>query len=339
MTVVLVDPRHPSLVPMEAIKLLRDEVQYTEELPAAVARLLPAGRPVHSGNDATVLLSSDPTHPAVTARLAAGDRLISAPHPRCGQRLLNAVAVIDQLRTAGRWEAEQTNDSFRRYLLTETYALLDAISSGDSDQMREELANLLLHVLFHARIAEDSLRPPFTIDDVADALMRKLGNRRAGVLAGESLSFEEQLGQWVKGKTAEKPRSSVMQGLFHHQPALALAQKVIERAGRAGLPMDLIPATITSIVMSPDVDAESQLRTAVLEFMDTVRRIEGAINASRHRPDDTQGRTPLGAITEQEWRAFWPSAGAGPGDTADHPSEHGRDEERGGAGPSPAQRQ
>jgi XTP/dITP diphosphohydrolase len=76
MIVVLFDPRRPSLVPVEAIEHLTGEVQYTEEMPVAVPWSLRAARPVHSGNDAPVLLSSDPDHPAVTARLAAGARLI-----------------------------------------------------------------------------------------------------------------------------------------------------------------------------------------------------------------------------------------------------------------------
>ena len=126
-----------------------------------------------------------PNHPAVTARLAAGARLISAPEHRAGERLVDAVAMMDKLRTAGPWESEQTHDSLRRYLLEETYELLDAVRSGNADQLREELGDVLLQVLFHARIAEDAPQLPFTIDDVADTLMRKLGNRVPGVLAGE----------------------------------------------------------------------------------------------------------------------------------------------------------
>ena len=93
--------------------------------------------------------------------------------------------MMDKLRTAGPWESEQTHDSLRRYLLEETYELLDAVRSGNADQLREELGDVLLQVLFHARIAEDAAQLPFTIDDVADTLMRKLGNRVPGVLAGE----------------------------------------------------------------------------------------------------------------------------------------------------------
>ncbi|BEH78422.1 MULTISPECIES: nucleoside triphosphate pyrophosphohydrolase [Mycobacterium] len=311
MTVVLIDP-HYLLVPMEALEVLRQQVQYTEEIPAALTRLLPAARPVRAGSHATVLLSSDPTHPAVTARLVAGDRLISIPHPQCGERLIDAVAAVDELRTAGSWEAAQTHVSVSRYLLSQTYALLDALRSADAGQLREELGALLLQVLFQARIAQDAPRRPFAIDDVADTLIRKLGNRRRGVLAGNSPLFQEQVAQWEKGKKADKRAGSVMHDLFHGQPALALAQKVIERAVRAGLPMDLVPATLTSVVVSPDIDSEGELRAAVLEFMDSVRRAEDTIAARRRAPDATEepDRTALGGITEREWRMCWPSVGA-----------------------------
>ncbi len=309
MIVVLFDPRRPSLVPVEAIEFLSGEVQYTEEMPVAVPWSLPAARPVHSGDDAPVLLSSDPDHPAVTARLAAGARLISAPETPRGERLVDAVAIMDKLRTAGPWESEQTHDSLRRFLLEETYELLDAVRSGNADQLREELGDVLLQVLFHARIAEDAPQFPFTIDDVAVTLMRKLGNRVPGVLAGQSISLEEQLAQWEERKAAEKPRNSVMDDVHTGQPALALAQKAIARAVKVGLPADLIPAEITSISVSADIDAESGLRTAVLEFVDKVRRVERAVAATRRGagvPEEFD-IAPLGEVAEREWRDHWPS--------------------------------
>src|SRR6201994_709506 len=216
-------------------------------MPVAVPWTLPAARPAHAGDDAPVLLSSDAEHPAVTARLAAGERLISAPGQQPGERLVDAVAMMDKLRTAGPWESEQTHDSLRRFLLEETYELFDAVHSGDADALRDELGDVLLQVLFHARIAEDAPQHPFTIDDVADALLRKLGNRAPGVLAGESISLDQQLAQWEERKALEKPRDSVISDLPTGQPALALAQKVVQRSSGAGLPLYLMPASIMSI--------------------------------------------------------------------------------------------
>ncbi|CAM2864472.1 nucleoside triphosphate pyrophosphohydrolase [Mycobacterium intermedium] len=311
MIVVLVDPRRPSLVPVDAIELLTGPVQYTEEMPIAVPWSLPDAHPVHMGEDAPVLLSSDPEHPAVVARLVAGARLIAAPPPQRGERLLDAVAMMDKLRTNGPWESEQTHDSLRRYLLEETYELLDAVHSGSVDQLREELGDLLLQVLFHSRIAEDAAQSPFSVDDVADTLIRKLGNRVPGVLAGENISLQDQMAQWEEAKALERSRKahhSVLDDVHTGQPALALAQKVIQRVEQAGLPAELIPEEITSISVSADVDAENTLRTAILDFTDTLRKAEAAIAAAR-RGDSVAEEldvTPLGVVSAEEWRAHWP---------------------------------
>lgn len=326
MTVVLVDPRRPSLIPIDAIDLLSGDVQYTEEMPIKVPWSLPAARPAYDGEDAPVLLSSDPEHPAVKARLAAGDRVISAPEAAPGERLVDAVATMDKLRTSGPWESEQTHDSLRRYLLEETYEVFDAVHSGDADALRDELGDVLLQVLFHARIAEDAPQSSFGIDDVADALVRKLGNRVPAVLAGESISLDDQLAQWEERKALEKKAKrahSTMDDVPTAQPALALAQKVIERVSAAGMPADLIPGTVTSVTVAVGSDAENALRSAVLEFMDTVRRVERAIAVDR-RGDDVPEElddTPLGTVTEDEWRAHWPSACADETDGEDDAME------------------
>ncbi|KUH95108.1 nucleoside triphosphate hydrolase [Mycolicibacterium acapulense] len=312
MTVVLVDPRRPSLIPIDAIALLAGDVQYTEEMPIKVPWSLPSARPAYDGEDAPVLLSSDPEHPAVKARLAAGDRVISAPEAAPGERLVDAVAMMDKLRTSGPWESEQTHDSLRRYLLEETYEVFDAVHSGDAHALRDELGDVLLQVLFHARIAEDAPQNSFGIDDVADALVRKLGNRVPAVLAGEPISLDDQLAQWEERKALEKKAKrahSTMDDVPTAQPALALAQKVIERVSAAGLPADLIPHAVTSVTVAVGSDAENTLRSAVLEFMDTVRRAERAIAVDRRGDDvpEELDASPLGVVTEDEWRAHWPS--------------------------------
>ena len=225
---------------------------------------------------------------------------------------------MDRLRTAGPWESEQTHDSLRRYLLEETYELFDAVHGGNADELREELGDVLLQVLFHARIAEEALAQAFSIDDVADTLVRKLGNRVPAVLAGESITLEDQIAQWEQRKAVEKacaaPRAS--EDIPTAQPALLLAQKVIARVQNAGLPADLIPSSITTVTVAAESDAENRLRTAVLEFMDTVRRTERAIAANRRdtdSPSELDVAAPLGVVSEDEWRRHWPSAaGADP---------------------------
>lgn len=307
MTVVLVDPRRPTLVPVEAIGVLAGDVAYTEEMPVAVPWSLPSARPAHSASEAAVVLSSDRGHPQVAARLAAGERLIAAPAARTGERLIDAVALMDRLRAAGPWEAAQTHDSLRRFLLEETYELFDAVRGGDADELRAELGDVLLQVLFHARIAEEAPTHPFDIDDVADALVRKLGGRVPAVLAGEAVSLDDQVAQWTRGKTLERPRNSAMDDVPTGQPALALAQKVVQRARAAGVPADLIPAAITEITVTAATDAETDLRSAVLEFMDAFRGVETAIAATNHdgEPPEVLAATPREAVSERQWRTAW----------------------------------
>lgn len=312
MTVVLVDPRRPSLMPIDALVLLTGDVQYTEELPVKVPWSLPSGRPAYGDADtpAPVLLSSDPEHPQVRARLAAGEKLIAADGSQPGERLIDAVTMMDKLRTNGPWESEQTHDSLRRYLLEETYELFDAVRGGNADDVREELGDVLLQVLFHARIAEDAPLHPFGIDDVADTLIRKLGNRVPAVLAGQEISLEDQIAQWEERKALEKAaRTSCMDEVPTALPALALAQKLLERANAAGLPADLLPAGLTAVTVSADIDAESALRTVALEFIDAVREAERRIVAAR-RGDEVAvelDAAPLGAVSEDEWREHWPA--------------------------------
>ena len=81
---------------------------------------------------------------------------------------------------------------------------------------------MLLQVLFHARIAEDAPQHPFTIDDVADSLVRKLANRVPAVLAGEPISLDDQLAQWEERKAAEKLAQLVDGRRADGQPALGV---------------------------------------------------------------------------------------------------------------------
>ena len=302
MTVILVDPRRPTMVPIEAVGLLGGDVQYTEEMASAVAASLPSARSVRTDPPAPVLLSSDPDHVDVTARITAGEQVITAPAPRPGDRLVDAVEIMDRLRTSGPWESEQTHDSLRRYLLEETYELFDAVHGGNAHEVRDELGDVLLQVLFHARIAQEAPHNSFTIDDVSDALVRKLVNRVPTVLAGEPITLADQLAQWEQRKALERASEegrSCVDGIPTGQPALALAQKVIARATANGMPAELIPETVTSVVLDPDRDTENELRTAVLEFMDAVRSAERAIAVHR---TSAEMDSP---VTADEWRRVW----------------------------------
>ena len=164
---------------------------------------------------------------------------------------------------------------------------------------------MLLQVLFHARIAQEATHGAFTIDDVADSPVRKLGNRVPAVLSGESISLEDQLAQWEERKAQEltsQARQSCVDDIPPAQPALALAQKVIERVVNAGFPVELMPATMTTVTLSPGGDAEVELRSAVLGFMDAVRDRARCRHLPGNSATDRRSRSAT-----SEWRWYWGS--------------------------------
>ena len=210
--------------------------------------------------------------------------------------LAQAAVVMDRLWSFGGWEVTQTHESLCRYLIEETYEVLDAIESGDPDELREELGDLLLQVLFHARIAEANGQ--FTVDDVAATLVAKLAARSPHLTNGHTgpIDVAEQEAAWEVAKKAEKARVSCLDGIAMAQPALSLADKVIERATRAGLPAHLVPSGLRSVRVTGDGGAENMLRSATLRFVAAVRAAETAAHADG---------VPHGALDTDAWERYW----------------------------------
>lgn len=162
-----------------------------------------------------------------------------------GRRLVDAVAVMDRLRSPGGcpWDAEQTHESLLRYLIEECYELVAAIESGDPAAVREELGHVLLQVLFHARIAADrpADRGGFDIDDVAADLVHKLVRRHPHVFDPESgpvHTASDQERRWDELKKTERGRSGVLDGVAFGQPSTALAAKLGSRAAKFDTAVD-----------------------------------------------------------------------------------------------------
>ncbi len=163
-----------------------------------------------------------------------------------GRELLAAVAVMDRLRSPGGcpWDAAQTHATLLRYLVEECYELVQAVEDGDVVAMREELGDVLLQVLFHARIAAETSRAAggFDIDDVASDLVDKLVRRHPHVFgpdADPALTAEDQQIRWDELKKTEKARPSALDGVALGQPALALAAKLGARSVKYGVEVPL----------------------------------------------------------------------------------------------------
>jgi XTP/dITP diphosphohydrolase len=162
--------------------------------------------------------------------------LITGSHDVPGARLIDLVAVMDRLRSPGGcpWDAEQTHVSLLPYLLEEAHEVIEAVETGDREHLAEELGDLLLQVVFHARVAAEDERDPFDVDDVAAGIVAKLVRRHPHVFADVQVDGSAQVSHnWEQIKAAEKRREGVFDGIPLTLPALARAQKMLARLQRA----------------------------------------------------------------------------------------------------------
>ncbi len=169
-----------------------------------------------------------------------------------GAHLLDLVVTMDRLRAQCPWDAKQTHLTLAPHLLEEPYEALEALEAGDWDAFREELGDVLLQVVFHARIADG-----FDIDDVADGIVRKLVRRHPHVFGDVTVADADEVKRnWDEIKKQERSEKlsiserhwsgaqgsafvSALDGVPFGQPALSLAAQLQRRAARAGIPAEL----------------------------------------------------------------------------------------------------
>lgn len=199
--------------------------------------------------------------------------------------------VIAELRTHCPWMGALTHESLIEYLIEETYELVDAVEGGHPDgELTGELGDVLLQVVLHARLAEESDR--FGMQDVVEALTAKMVRRNPHVFKPDGslqesfpASIDEIIDRWHSVKRQEKPeRTSPFDGIPPGLPALALAAKSLKRAEQAGLASPEPggtepggqPATeaelgdflldVVGRASANGLDAERALRTAVARY-------------------------------------------------------------------------
>lgn len=228
---------------------------------------------------------------------------------RPGERLLDVVAVMDRLRSPGGcpWDAAQTSRSLMPYLLEEAYEAYAALEEGDVSALREELGDVLLQVVFHARLAQEQ-HDGWSIDDVAADLVDKLVRRHPHVFdqqgAADAADAAEVELSWEALKAAEKSRASVTDGVPLSQPALALASRLQRRGSRLGVPVppyDGLGGQLWDVVRrcgAAGVDPEQALRDVARAYRDRLAELEREIRA--------QGREPAD-VDSAEWAQRWNS--------------------------------
>ncbi len=226
------------------------------------------------------------------------DRVVEADHltsifvpavaAPVAQELVRFQELVRVLRQQCPWDREQTHESLRRYLVEETYEVLEAIDAHDPTDaervthLEEELGDLLYQVFFHAAIAAEE--GSFTIADVARGIHDKLHRRHPHVFGDASADSLEA--DWEAIKRAEKGRGSVMDGIPAALPGLLYAHKVLSKAERIGAPVPgpidpggAIGTALLGIVAharANDVDAEAALRQAADRLRDAARAFEAS---------------------------------------------------------------
>lgn len=210
-----------------------------------------------------------------------------------GSELQRLVEVMDRLRSPGGcpWDAEQTHESLVKYLLEESYEFIDSVDAKDREGMREELGDVLLQVYFHSRIAEDHPTDPFSIEDVARAIADKLIRRHPHVFEGLQVSgTEEIIDNWEEIKAKEKGRTSALDGVALAQPALPLVEKLLYRAEKYKVNIELTkyqsdkPATEESVgealasiiawARDNEIDPENALRLYGRQIAEQIKTAE-----------------------------------------------------------------
>ena len=142
------------------------------------------------------------------------------------------IKIVKRLRKDCPWDREQTHSSIRHSLIEETYEVIEAIDQKDSDELKKELGDLLLHIVLHAVIAEEE--KSFTLEDVIDSISEKMVRRHPHVFGTTVVEDAHEVKRnWERIKMTEG-RRSVVDGVPKEMPALLRAQRVQEKASKVG---------------------------------------------------------------------------------------------------------
>jgi len=292
---VLAPAGHPQLPALAEAGIA---YQVAEGTPEAPALLVPGGatHPSPPADEDVVWLAEPGDDPPVPA----GAKLLRGSADLPGAHLLDLVATMDRLRVECPWDARQTHQSLAPHLLEEPYEALDALESGDEQAFCEELGDVLLQVVFHARVAAERA-DGYTIDDVADGIVAKLVRRHPHVFGDVTVSgAEEVYRNWDEIKRAEKKERaeragvpadadgppSALDGVPFGQPALALAAQLQRRAARAGVPDELARLEQDPGHAGADDDVGRELFRLVTKAREAGRDPEMELRAAARRYRD-----------------------------------------------------
>ena len=142
------------------------------------------------------------------------------------------VELVSVLRKECPWDRKQTHHTIKDNLIEEAYEAIDAIDNNDFDEFKKELGDLLLHVLFHSKIASETSR--FNIEDVIYTLMEKLIRRHPHVFGDTAVNGDGEVAENWENIKLKEGKKSTLDGLPVHLPALIRAQRMQEKAANVG---------------------------------------------------------------------------------------------------------
>nr|WP_203632863.1 nucleoside triphosphate pyrophosphohydrolase [Streptomyces halstedii] len=283
------------------------QLPYLREAGVAVEHTAPTAEELvddcAGGRTVVVLVGGEGNRPLTDglSRLGGSGRvrmpdleLLPGSYDLPGARFLDLVQVMDRVRTECPWTSGKTHRGLAKYAIEEAYELVEAIEAGDREELREELGDVLLQVVFHARIAEEDPDEPFAVDDVAATIVDKLIRRHPHVFGDETAATPEDVhAHWLRTKAVEKQRDSATDGVPLGQPALALAAKLGSRARQAGVDVplpagDSLGHRLLALAVRAEADGtdpEAALRAAARAYRNAIRAAEGLDTA----PDTVEG--------------------------------------------------
>ncbi len=249
------------------------------------------------------------------------------------QKLSELLEVLDKLRENCPWDRKQTNETLRNLTIEECFELCDAIDNKDSENIREELGDLLLHILFYSKIAEQ--KGEFNIGDVAQYQAQKLKFRHPHIYSDvEVSSVDDVISNWDKLKKIEKgeSRKALLSGVPVSLPSLLKAEKIQSKVAKVGFdweePVDVFAKVqeelneVLEAVQNSDRNAiKEELGDLLFAVVNACRlydisaesALEGCNRKFTHRFNTMEqlaqdNQTPLESLTIQQMEVLWQEA-------------------------------
>ena len=224
------------------------------------------------------------------------------------------IKIVKKLRAPDGcdWDREQTHKSLIPYLLEETHEVIESIEDNDYDALKEELGDLMLHVIFQVDLASDKNK--FSVDDVLDGINKKLVNRHLHIFSKDKNQKKEN---WETTKKKEKKRDSVLDGVPKSLPALLQSRRIQEKAASVGFDWDNnkkvldkvdeeilelkeaiikkdgineefgdVLFSLVNLSRHLDIDPESSLKKSTIKFIKRFKEIEKEVDIEKLTLDE-----------------------------------------------------